>query len=42
MNVLYSNEDYSIVEDTQELNALAIYDHIVLNSNTIHENDKIY
>lgn len=42
VNVLYSNEDYSIVEDTQEVNALTIYDHIVLNSNTIHENDKIY
>lgn len=42
VNVLYSNEDYSIVEESSDLSALAIYDHIILNSNTISENEKIY
>lgn len=42
VNVLYSNEDYSIVEASTDTNALMIYDYIILNSNTIDENDKIY
>ena len=42
VNVIYSNEDYSIIEDSSDSNALMIYDHIVLNSNTIQENEKIY
>ena len=42
VNVLYSNEDYSIVEADTDTNALMIYDYIILNSKTIGENDKIY
>lgn len=42
VNVLYTNGDYSIVEESNDPNALMIYDHIILNSNTIHENEKIY
>lgn len=42
VNVLYSNEDYSIVEESSDYNALSIYDHIILNSSTMSENEKIY
>lgn len=42
VNVLYTSGDYSIVEESSDTNALMIFDHIILNSNTIHENDKIY
>ena len=42
VNVLYSNEDFSIVEESTETNALMMYDYIILNSKTINENDKIY
>ena len=42
VNVLYSNEDYSIVEEMSDTNSLMLYDHIILNSKLINENDKIY
>lgn len=42
VNVLYSSGDYSIVEEENDVNSLMIYDHIILNSHTISENEKIY
>lgn len=42
VNVLYTSGDYSIVEENSDGNMLTIYDHIVLNSHTIDENQKIY
>ena len=41
VEILERNEDYCIVSDESPY-GLAVYDHIVLDSSTVHENDIIY
>lgn len=41
INRLYRNEDYSIVSDNFDY-SIALYDHIILNSETVKEHQKLY
>ncbi|HOO27862.1 MAG TPA: HlyD family efflux transporter periplasmic adaptor subunit [Lachnospiraceae bacterium] len=41
ITILYQNEEYSIVKSNTEY-GLSVYDHIVLNGDTVNENDFIY
>ena len=41
INILYQNEEYSIVESNTQY-GLNVYDYIVLDASTVNEDDIIY